>query len=451
MDNEKLVERAREYATSAHARIQHRRKYTNQPYDEHLLAVARIVNEVSEDPQMVAAAWLHDTVEDTPATFHDIEQEFGPEVARLVYELTDVSRPSDGNRAARKSLDRTHLAQASARAKTIKLADLIDNCQDICRNDERFARVYLAEMEALLRVLEEGDERLLKRAHKTWNRCRERLGHDAGEAVGVAEGDLPGRQERNFEQVRALRLFSESFTARDIAEPLASFDNDTSALKAQQIMDSRGWSVAGLREGGLTSGYIVRTDLDHGHCGEHRREFSRGQVLRGGASLSDVIHVLTLHHSCFVEIVGGVSGIILREHMQKPLVRMWLFGMITIIEINIVKRIESTYPDEQWRDAVSEPRLARAQKMFDERLRRGQTTRLLDCLQFSDKMQILIKDKAQLQWMGFESSRAAKKVAKELESLRNNLAHSQDIVSHDWPQIARMTRRMEFLLGLSEE
>ena len=67
-----LVRRAREFATSAHKRIGHRRKYSQQPYDAHLKAVANLVAEVSDDQQMIAAAWLHDTVEDTPATHHDI-------------------------------------------------------------------------------------------------------------------------------------------------------------------------------------------------------------------------------------------------------------------------------------------------------------------------------------------------------------------------------------------
>jgi hypothetical protein len=70
----------------------------------------------------------------------------------------------------------------------------------------------------------------------------------------------------------------------------------------------------------------------------------------------------------------------------------------------------------------------------------------LDCLQFSDKAQVLLKDDAQLEWMGFRSRNVAKKVLKELESLRNNLAHAQSIVVHDWPQIARMTQRIHFLM-----
>jgi (p)ppGpp synthase/HD superfamily hydrolase len=156
-----LVEKAKVYATQIHARINHQCKYSNKPYDVHLKQVAELVAEVSDDPEMLAAAWLHDTVEDTPATLLDIEREFGPDVARLVSELTDVSRPGDGKRAYRKRLDLEHLAGASNRAKTVKLADLIDNCRDICNHDRRFARVYLAEMRDLLGVLDTGDETLL--------------------------------------------------------------------------------------------------------------------------------------------------------------------------------------------------------------------------------------------------------------------------------------------------
>jgi len=84
---------------SAHQRIGQQRKYNNQPYDVHLHAVAKLVASVTDDPEMIAAAWLHDTVEDTPATLDDIAESFGTAVAELVESLTDVSMPSDGNRA----------------------------------------------------------------------------------------------------------------------------------------------------------------------------------------------------------------------------------------------------------------------------------------------------------------------------------------------------------------
>jgi len=171
-----LVQRAAQYATLGHRRIDQRRKYTDKPYDVHLKAVAELVKSVTDDPEMLAAAWLHDTVEDTPITFEDIEREFGAGVGRLVEELTDISKPSDGNRAARKAIDLAHTAQASPGAKTIKLADVIDNCLDITKHDPRFAKTFLAEAIDLIEVLAEGHVKLHERARKVVTNCAAKVG-----------------------------------------------------------------------------------------------------------------------------------------------------------------------------------------------------------------------------------------------------------------------------------
>jgi (p)ppGpp synthase/HD superfamily hydrolase len=178
---EEKVKGAEQFATQAHRAINHRRKYTKRPYEVHLRAVAELVASVApEDSEMIAAAWLHDTVEDTGVTLQDIETEFGHEISNLVADLTDVSRPRDGNRAVRKAIDREHIAQAASRAKTIKLADLIDNCRDICRYDPGFARVYIKEAAALMEVLKEGHQRLYEQALNVLNACAERLGDHQG-------------------------------------------------------------------------------------------------------------------------------------------------------------------------------------------------------------------------------------------------------------------------------
>lgn len=142
------------------------RKYTGEPYITHPAAVVALVQSVPHTPEMIAAAWLHDTVEDTDTTLDDVRAEFGDAVADLVEMLTDVSRPEDGNRAARKALDREHIAKASPDAKTVKLADLIDNSRSIMAHDPQFARVYLAEKRLLLDVLTEGDPTLYAMARR---------------------------------------------------------------------------------------------------------------------------------------------------------------------------------------------------------------------------------------------------------------------------------------------
>ena len=438
-----IVARARRFATEAHERIDQRRKYSNQPYQEHLKAVAAQVASVTDDAEMIAAAWLHDTVEDTPATFGDLERAFGPSVRDLVAELTDVSRPGDGNRAVRKAIDRHHLAQASKRAKTVKLADLIDNCTDICRHDARFARVYLGEAAALLEVLGEGDPRLYRRAQRAIAACARRLGLPAP-PQSLAEGDVahpPG--ELSLSQRRALRLFTEAFTASEVAQPLRSFDSERGVDALQALAEREELEVAGLRRDGVCVGYLSRGTPAARDLDELLRPFAPAQVVARDAPLSEVVHVLTHYDFCFVTAMGDVAGVITRGDMQQPVVRMWLFGIITLMEMELSERIRARWPDGSWTELLSAGRLDKAQRLLDERRRRGQHLDLADCLQLGDKAQILMQDEAQRLAFGLRTKGAAKRVMADLESLRNNLAHAQDIVTYDWPQIARLARNIE--------
>lgn len=171
-----LVTHARLFATAAHAAVGQLRKYTDEPYIVHPVEVMEIVRSVPHDDGMLAAALLHDILEDTAVTADLLRAEFGDDVASLVRQVTDVSRPEDGNRRVRKELDRQHIARASPRAKTVKLADLISNSGTIVEYDPGFARVYMTEKEALLAVLYEGDAELHARARAILDAATRTLG-----------------------------------------------------------------------------------------------------------------------------------------------------------------------------------------------------------------------------------------------------------------------------------
>lgn len=140
------------------------RKYTGEPYWYHLWNVAKMVQVVTGgDAEMMAAALLHDVVEDTSATFEDLRNRgFSKRTIDIVRSVTDVSKPEDGNRAERKALDRMNVAKGHPDAKTVKLADLIDNSVNIVYYDPKFAKVYMEEKRLLMEVLEEGNKNLYK-------------------------------------------------------------------------------------------------------------------------------------------------------------------------------------------------------------------------------------------------------------------------------------------------
>ena len=131
--------------------------------------------EVTDDVDMICAALLHDVVEDTAITAHEISEIFGKQVGLYVSELTEISQPEDGNRAKRKAIDRERIANAHPHSKTIKLADMICNLRDIVEHDPKFAQVYIEEKEALLTVLTDGEPELYALARKTLEESREKL------------------------------------------------------------------------------------------------------------------------------------------------------------------------------------------------------------------------------------------------------------------------------------
>lgn len=246
---------------------------------------------------------------------------------------------------------------------------------------------------------------------------------------------------------RLQRVFMENFSVGDIAEPLASFDAAAAAGEVRAVMASRGYKVAGIRRDGTISGYVQQEELADGSCGEHLHPFDAADIVHDSADFPTVVVKLTQSPRLFVTAFGQVGGIVTRTDLQKPPVRMWLFGMVTIIEMGLTRMIEDRFADGGWWQFVSESRLAKAQELLDERKRRNQEVDLLDCLQLSDKGQIVLRNEDLRVEAGFVSRSKGTQTMKELEALRNNLAHSQDIVTCDWDIIVKLTTYLETLLG----
>ena len=147
--------------------VAQRRKYTDNPYTDHLAEVAGIVATVAAPDladMMVSVAWLHDCVEDQGVTVPSLRAAFGDAVADGVRLLSDLEK---GNRAERKAAGRVRLAGAPGWVQTIKVADLISNTSSIVEHDPSFAKVYLDEKRLLLDVLTKADPRLVAIARES--------------------------------------------------------------------------------------------------------------------------------------------------------------------------------------------------------------------------------------------------------------------------------------------
>ena len=140
------------------------------------------------------------------------------------------------------------------------------------------------------------------------------------------------------------RVFRESFTARDIAEPLLSFDASTSTIEVLRVMERRDFDVVGVRQEGCVVGYAERSDLCGVVCAEHVRSFDESLLTPDSAPLEDVVFGLAKSPRLFVPVLGTVGGIITMSDLQKPQTRMWLFGLITLIEMRTSRLIDQLCP-----------------------------------------------------------------------------------------------------------
>ena len=245
-----------------------------------------------------------------------------------------------------------------------------------------------------------------------------------------------------------LREFTlKRITAQYIAESLTSFDTAADALTTQEVLEQHSFDVAGARENGQVIGYINRSDLSGGTVGDHRVDFTQDDVLAASTPLVDVLKQIRGSERAFVEVLGHVGGIITRGDLQKMPVRLWLFGLISLLEMQMLRVIREHFSGEQWADLLTPNRIEAARRLFEKRQADKLEIDLADCLQLCDKKNIFAATPALLESAGFDSKSSFRSTLEKIEKLRNNLAHSQDILGEEWVKLVDLAERVEALLA----
>ena len=154
-----LEQAAKNFAIDKHSG--QKRKFGNVPYISHPMEVAKIVKEFGGTSEMIAAAWLHDVLEDVKGvTEQDLIDNFGDKVTKLVVELTNkegIKGPDKGKYLLDKMLT------MSDDALTIKLADRLNNVSDFGTASPNFIAKYKPQTELILSGL---TKRSLNEIHK---------------------------------------------------------------------------------------------------------------------------------------------------------------------------------------------------------------------------------------------------------------------------------------------
>lgn len=154
------------------------RKYTGEPYTEHLYSVAEEVSKF--EPTMIEVALSHDFLEDVEGSTSDELRDFlldsnyseerANEIVQGVIDLTDVYTKEaypELNRAKRKQLEAERLGKVNPKSQSVKYADLIDNTHSIAEHDKNFAKTYLEEKRVIIGLMKNGNKDLYDKVKQT--------------------------------------------------------------------------------------------------------------------------------------------------------------------------------------------------------------------------------------------------------------------------------------------
>jgi len=227
------------------------------------------------------------------------------------------------------------------------------------------------------------------------------------------------------------------------------------ATEAHQILTERGYDAAGVQESqdGRVVGYLITEELRTGKVNEHVKPFKADDLVSDSTPVQDLLTVLRRQERAFVLCGSRVCGILTRTELNKPPARVYLFGMISLLEMHLQFWVANSYADDSWEHLLDERRLAPARKLYEERRHRDEEISLLDCIQFSDKAGLVISSPGLISKLGIPSKRKAEALLGGAERLRNKLAHSQlDLVQGTtWEKLIDRVEAIQKFVHRSDE
>lgn len=246
-------------------------------------------------------------------------------------------------------------------------------------------------------------------------------------------------------------LFTSYINIRHILEPLKSCKARESAATAKRRMENKDFDAMGVEDKGKVEGYLEKMSLGTGLCRDYIVKFTPSDLVEESTSLVDIFSALRGSPRKFVADQTRVIGIVTRGDLQKAPVRMWLFGLITLLEMNLLRIVRSRYPADSWKACLSDRRIAVAKRLFDSRKKRNEAIDLADCLQFCDKRDLVLRIPEIKESIGKKHKGSAANLLRSVQRLRDKLCHAQDLIEDStWPELIDLVKDLEWLLEFLE-
>ncbi len=259
------------------------------------------------------------------------------------------------------------------------------------------------------------------------------------------------RRGTRFESVK--QLFMDHITAQCIYEPLLSCPINSESNHAKEALVVRDFDVAGVKEkeDGPVLGYVFTKDIGEGEFKNYVNPIGIDIVISDSTPVASIINILDANEFVFVIAENKITGIITKADINKPPVRIYIFGIISLLEMHLNLWISHHFQDNSWTSKISEARMVMANEVYEKRKRNNQELSLIECLQFCDKKELLSNSQEFLNVFEFGKN-AFQKFLRRAEDIRNDLAHSQtSIISNlEWNKFHKTLSTTETFLLKSD-
>lgn len=248
-------------------------------------------------------------------------------------------------------------------------------------------------------------------------------------------------------------IFIENITTKYIYEPLACCKVGDNTYEVKQTLEQRDFDTLGVvDENKQKLGYVVREKLGENPIENYIEQFEITIVISESTPLSELFEILLDKEYVYVLSKNSVDGIVTRADINKPIVRIYLFGLISLFELHLNFWITENYDDESWKEILNPARIELAKNIYEGRRGNNVQLTLLECIQICDKREILRATDKFREDFKFSKNRF-EKLLKNVEKIRNELAHSQNsiIANLEWTDFVNAIKSVKEFLVKSEE
>ncbi|WP_100011640.1 CBS domain-containing protein [Lentibacillus sediminis] len=228
-------------------------------------------------------------------------------------------------------------------------------------------------------------------------------------------------------------LFEKDINVNHISEDMKTFNSNDSINQAWEYMNKYDFDNVGVEEDGKIIGYIDYEDLEKersNKCGEYRKDFIPGEVVSDTTPLINALYLFKGTSRIFVLEGNKVTKIVTKSDFQKTPVQLLLFGLVSMVEMYLLKLIKGNSTNRSWKGYLADNRIKKTEEIYNQRKQSNEEIELIDCLQLCDKRDIILKNEEILPLLPFGSKNKGDKYFKKLEGLRNDLAHVQDFMNN---------------------